>query len=107
MAVTVDEVRGVAELARLRFSPDEEQRLTGELKRILQYMDKLNELDTEGVVPTSHVLPLANALRRDEVDLSPSVAEILAAAARALFQSSQNHRLRGSGDRQSVAASSF
>ena len=80
MAVTVDEVRGVAELARLRFSPDEEQRLTGELNRILQYMDKLNELDTEGVEPTSHVLPLANAFRRDEVDPFPSVSAILAAA---------------------------
>ena len=80
MAVTVEEVRGVAALARLSFSSADEERLTGELNRILQYMDKLNELDTEGVVPTSHVLPLANALRRDEVDLSPSVAEILAVA---------------------------
>ena len=80
MAVTVDEVRGVAELARLRFSPDEEERLTEDLNRILQYMDKLNELDTEGVKPTSHVLPLGNAFRRDEVDPSPAVAEILAAA---------------------------
>ena len=80
MPVTVDEVRGVAELARLRFSPDEEERLTEDLNRILQYMDKLNELDTEGVKPTSHVLPLGNAFRRDEVDPSPAVAEILAAA---------------------------
>ena len=80
MAVTVDEVRGVAELARLRFSPDEEERLTEDLNRILQYMDKLNELDTEGVEPTSLVLPLGNAFRRDEVDPSPAVAEILAAA---------------------------
>ena len=80
MAVTVDEVRGVAELARLRFSPDEEERLTEDLNRILQYMDKLNELDTEGVEPTSHVVPLGNAFRRDEVDPSPAVAEILAAA---------------------------
>ena len=80
MAVTVEDVRGVAALARLRFSLEEEQRLTGELNRILQYMDKLNELDTEGVEPTSHVLPLANAFRQDEVDPSSSVAEILAAA---------------------------
>ena len=80
MAVTVDEVRGVAELARLRFSPDEEERLTEDLNRILQYMDKLKELDTEGVEPTAHVLPLGNAFRRDEVDPSPAVAEILAAA---------------------------
>ena len=80
MAVTVDEVRGVAELARLRFSPAEEERLTEDLNRILQYMDKLNELDTEGVEPTSHVLPLGNAFRRDEVDPSHMVTEILDAA---------------------------
>ena len=80
MAVSVEDVRGVAALARLRFSLEEEQRLTGELNRILQYMDKLNELDTEGVEPTSHVLPMANAFRQDEVDASSSVAEILAAA---------------------------
>ena len=80
MAVSVEDVRGVSALARLRFSLEEEQRLTGELNRILQYMDKLNELDTEGVEPTSHVLPLANAFRQDEVESSSSVAEILAAA---------------------------
>ena len=80
MAVTVHDGRGVAELARLRFSSDEEERLTEDLNRILQYMDKLNELDTEGVEPTFHVLPLGNAFRRDEVDPSPAVAEILAAA---------------------------
>ena len=80
MAVTVEEVRGVAALARLSFSPADEERLTGELNCILQYMDRLNELDTEGVEPTSHVLPLANAFRPDEVDPSPAVADILAAA---------------------------
>ena len=80
MAVTVEEVRGVAALARLSFSSVDEERLTGELNRILQYMDRLNELDTEGVEPTSHVLPLANAFRLDEVDFSPAVADILAAA---------------------------
>ena len=80
MAVTVEEVRGVAALARLSFSPAGEERLTGELNRILQYMDRLNELDTEGVEPTSHVLPLANAFRPDEVNPSPVVADILAAA---------------------------
>ena len=80
MAVTTEEVHGVAELARLRFSPAEEERLAEELNRILRYMDKLNELDTTGVEPTSHVLPLATALRRDEARPFPAAAEIAAAA---------------------------
>ena len=80
MAVTIEEVHGVAELARLRFSPAEEERLAGELNHILRYMDKLNELDTTGVEPTSHVLPLANAFRRDEAMPFPATTEIAAAA---------------------------
>lgn len=80
MAVTTQDVHGVAELARLRFSPAEEERLAEELNRILQYMDKLNELDTTGVEPTSHVLPLANAFRRDEATPFPAAGEIAAAA---------------------------
>jgi aspartyl-tRNA(Asn)/glutamyl-tRNA(Gln) amidotransferase subunit C len=80
MAVTTAEVHGVAELARLRFSPAEEERLAEELNRILRYMDKLNELDTTRVEPTSHVLPLANAFRCDEATPFPAVAEIAAAA---------------------------
>ena len=80
MAVTTADVHGVAELARLRFSPAEEERLVGELNRILRYMDTLNEIDTTGVEPTSHVLPLANAFRRDEAASFPAAAEIVAAA---------------------------
>ncbi len=80
MAVTIEEVHGVAELARLRFSPAEQERLVGELNRVLRYMDTLNELDTTGVEPTSHVLPLANAFRRDEVVSFAAAAQIVAAA---------------------------
>lgn len=80
MAVTTAEVHGVAELARLRFSPGEEARLAEELNRILRYMDKLNELDTTGVEPTSHVLPLDNPFRRDEAQPSCAAGAIAAAA---------------------------
>ena len=80
MAVTTKDVHEVAELARLRFSPAEEERLAGELNRILQYMDKLNELDTAGVEPTSHVLPLANEFRRDEAKPFSAAGAIVAAA---------------------------
>jgi aspartyl-tRNA(Asn)/glutamyl-tRNA(Gln) amidotransferase subunit C len=67
MAVTVSDVKAVAALARLELSEGEEERLTGELNRILEYMEKLKELDTEDVEPTSHVVPITGAFRRDEV----------------------------------------
>lgn len=76
MAVTIDEVRTVAALARLRFSEEEERILTGKLNGILEYMEKLNELDTEEVEPTSHVLPMVNAFRPDEAVQFPSLEEL-------------------------------
>lgn len=80
MAVTLEDVRAVARLARLRFAAEEEERLTGELNRILEYMEKLNELDTEGVEPTSHVVPITNAFRADEVESFTGIEALLEAA---------------------------
>lgn len=77
MAVTVDDVRRVADLARLQFSSGEEEKLVLELNRILQYMEKLNELDTDGVEPTSHVVPMVNAFRSDEVEAFAHLGELL------------------------------
>lgn len=68
MAVTITDVRTVANLARLELSPEEEERLIGELNQILEYMEKLKELDTENVEPTSHVVPVTHSFRKDEVD---------------------------------------
>ncbi len=64
--ITRDEVLHVARLARLTFSEAEVERFTEQLSAILTYMEKLEELDTEGVEPTSHVLPLANVYKPDE-----------------------------------------
>jgi len=80
MAVTLEDVRVVATLARLQFDPAEEERLTLELNRILDYMAKLNELDTENVEPTSHVVPIANAFRADEVVEFPDPEAMVASA---------------------------
>ena len=80
MAVTLDEVRNVARLARLSFSPEEEGRMVVELNRILDYVEKLNELDTEGVPPTSHVMPISNVFREDVLVPSLPRDELLANA---------------------------
>lgn len=65
MSVTVDQVRYIASLARLRFTDEEEKRLADEMNEILGYVEKLNELDTSGVPPMSHVLDLHNVVRED------------------------------------------
>jgi aspartyl-tRNA(Asn)/glutamyl-tRNA(Gln) amidotransferase subunit C len=68
MSVTRDDVRHIASLARLDFSDEEEEEMAGELSRILDYVDELDEVDTSGVEPMSHVLDLTNVSREDEVD---------------------------------------
>lgn len=54
-------------LGRLKLSEEEAEQYTTQLNDILQFVEKLNELDTEAVEPTSHVLPMQNVLREDEV----------------------------------------
>lgn len=80
MAVTLEDVRKVALLARLRFSPDEERRLISDLNQVLDYVAALDELDTSDVAPTAHVLPISNVFRKDEKRPSLSQAEALANA---------------------------
>ena len=60
-----DQVLHVARLARLRLSDEEVERMAGELSQILGHVDKMYELDLEGVEPTSHVVELQNVLRED------------------------------------------
>ncbi len=61
-----DQVLHVARLARLQLSDDEVERMSGELTGILGHIEKISELDLEGVPPTSHVVEVTNALRPDE-----------------------------------------
>jgi aspartyl-tRNA(Asn)/glutamyl-tRNA(Gln) amidotransferase subunit C len=60
-----DQVLHVAKLARLKLSDDEVDRIAGELSKILEHVETMNELDLEGVEPTSHVVDLTNVLRED------------------------------------------
>ena len=65
MKISKEEIEHIAVLARLSLS-DEEKGLFGpQLSGILDYMEKLNELDTEGIEPTSHVIALSNVMRDD------------------------------------------
>jgi len=66
MAVTRKDVENIAALARLSFPEDEKERLTSTLNSILEYFDKLSELDTEEVEPLTHILPVHNVMRGDE-----------------------------------------
>ena len=68
MAISREDVRHIAQLARLRFSDEGEAKMADEMGRILDYVDKLNELDTTGVPPMSHVLDIHNAFREDEFE---------------------------------------
>ena len=60
-----EEVQHVARLARLHLSDDELERMRVQLDAILAYIDKLKELDVEGVEPTSHAVPLVDVMRDD------------------------------------------
>ena len=60
-----DQVLHVARLARLMLSDDEVERMTGELSKILEHVERMEALDLDGVEPTSHVVALENVLRDD------------------------------------------
>jgi aspartyl-tRNA(Asn)/glutamyl-tRNA(Gln) amidotransferase subunit C len=80
MKITREQVEHVALLARLQLAEAEINTFTGQMDAILAYVEKLNELDTAGIVPTSHAVPMENAFRVDEVWPSIGVANALANA---------------------------
>ncbi|MBI5902449.1 MAG: Asp-tRNA(Asn)/Glu-tRNA(Gln) amidotransferase subunit GatC [Deltaproteobacteria bacterium] len=73
MSITKQDVLHVAELARLALSEEEMELYTRQLQRILNYVEKLSELDTSGVVPTTYTVPLAHAVREDRS--APSIPQ--------------------------------
>jgi aspartyl-tRNA(Asn)/glutamyl-tRNA(Gln) amidotransferase subunit C len=68
-------VEHVAHLARLQLEPEEIELYTQQIDRILEYMDKLNSIDTTGVEPTTHAVPLGNVFRQDVVNYNFQVEE--------------------------------
>lgn len=80
-AISKEEVEHVAKLARLELSEEEKEQFTRQLDSILRFAQKLNEVDTSNVEPTSHVLPLVNVMREDKPHPSLTVEEALKNAA--------------------------
>ncbi len=70
----------MARLARLELGEEEVERMASELSHVLDHIEKIRELDLEGVPPTSHVVDVVNALRPDEPIPSLPVESVLAAA---------------------------
>ena len=82
MAQKIDEaqVRKVAKLSRLELTETEVQEFTGQLSAILDYVEKMNELDTDNVEPLAHCLPISNVFREDRAKESLGVEKALANA---------------------------
>lgn len=64
------DIEYVARLARLQLSKEERKRFAKQLGDILQYVEKLNQLDTTDIEPTAHILPMQNIWRKDKVQVS-------------------------------------
>ncbi|TKJ37207.1 MAG: Asp-tRNA(Asn)/Glu-tRNA(Gln) amidotransferase GatCAB subunit C [Planctomycetes bacterium B3_Pla] len=74
------QVRKVAKLSRLDLTEAEVEEFTGQLSAILDYVEKMNELDTDGVEPMAHCLPISNVFRQDRVKESLGTEKALANA---------------------------
>ena len=80
MKLSLEQVDHIAQLARLTLSADEKALYQEQLSAILDYVEKLKELDTEAISPTATVLPLRSVMREDETSPSMERKDILANA---------------------------
>ncbi|MEM1271174.1 MAG: Asp-tRNA(Asn)/Glu-tRNA(Gln) amidotransferase subunit GatC [Bacteroidota bacterium] len=80
MSITLEHIRHLSRLSRIRLTDAEAQRMVGELSSILGYIEQLQEIDTEGVPPMSHALAGVNRSREDEAQLRVTRDEALANA---------------------------
>ena len=78
--ISADDVRKVAQLARLELTADTIATYTGQLERILDYVAQLEQVDTEGVPPTTRAVEVVNVTRDDRVDPTPVREELLGLA---------------------------
>ncbi|WP_409304040.1 Asp-tRNA(Asn)/Glu-tRNA(Gln) amidotransferase subunit GatC [Peribacillus sp. SCS-155] len=75
--ISEEQVKHVAHLARLAVTEEEVERFTQQLDQIISFAEQLNELDTEQVEPTSHVLDMKNVMREDKAKKGLPVEEVL------------------------------
>lgn len=80
MSLSPEQVLHIARLARVGLTPEEVDRFASQLSGILDHFEALSAVDTEGVEPTAHPLPLANVMRSDEVTPSLPRDAVLANA---------------------------
>ncbi|KPA12751.1 Glu-tRNAGln amidotransferase, C subunit [Candidatus Magnetomorum sp. HK-1] len=67
MAITNVEIQHIAELAKLELEPDEIEEFTNQFGNILSYIERLNQVDTDNILPMTHPIKMVNAFREDEV----------------------------------------
>jgi aspartyl-tRNA(Asn)/glutamyl-tRNA(Gln) amidotransferase subunit C len=80
MSLTTQEIQWVAHLARLQLSEAELETMTRQLGAILDYVDQLKQVNTDGVEPMAHALAVQNVFRDDELVLSLPIADALSNA---------------------------
>jgi len=78
--ITDEIIDYVSILAKLELSDEEKQAAKNDMSRMLDYIDQLNELDTDGVEPMSHVFPVNNVFREDVVTNQDNKEQVLANA---------------------------
>lgn len=76
-SITIEQVQNVAKLARLELPPERLRKLTSQLESILDYVAQIGKVDTTGVEPMAHALPLHNVLRDDVVEPSLPLDKVL------------------------------
>lgn len=80
MKITADEVKKVAKLAKLTLTDPDIERMAADMDAMLDYVATLADLDTQGIIPTAHAVPMANAFRADQLRPSLERDEVMAAA---------------------------
>ena len=77
MSTDIQTIRKLAHLARLEFSEEKEQEMLGDLNKILNWVDKLRELDTENIEPLTHMTAEVNVMREDAAENTVTHEEAL------------------------------
>ena len=80
MILSFEEVKKIAELARLHLTDEEQEKFRSQLSAILEFASQLKNIDTKGIPPTSSVLPARSALRKDEAESAADVKSLLSNA---------------------------